>query len=263
MNPLPYFEKVEVAGQTKPWITMVHGMSQSRRVFSAQVGHFQKDFRLLLIDLPGHGKSSDVRGPYGPQEYAAATLVAMNAAGVEMTHFWGTHTGAGVGLSLATRQSHRFKSLILEGAVIPGVMLPSIARNIRRATTTARQSGIDAARLEWFKEAEWFEVIRQEPEQCRALEHWSLLAEFSGGPWLDPTEARPVDTVRERLHQIVLPTLLINGEHDVADFLMIAQELASTLPIVERRTIAGAGGFPLWEYPAVVNAQVSQFLAKL
>jgi 3-oxoadipate enol-lactonase len=263
MNPIPYFEKVEVAGQAKPWITMVHGMSQSRRVFSAQVGPFQKNYRLLLIDLPGHGKSSEMSGPYGPEEYAAATLAAMDAAGVEITHFWGTHTGAGVGLSLATRQSQRFKSLILEGAVIPGVMLPSIARNIGRAMATARQSGIEAARLEWFKEAEWFEVIRQEPERCRALEHWSLLAEVSGAPWLDPTEARPVDTVRGRLHQIVLPTLLINGEHDVADFLMVAEELASTLPIVERRTIAGAGGFPLWEYPAVVNAQVSHFLAKL
>src|SRR5688572_13722240 len=88
MSPIPNFEKVEVAGQAKPWITMVHGMSQSRRVFSAQVGLFQKNYRLLLIDLPGHGKSSEMSGPYGPEEYAAATLAAMDAAGVEITHFW-------------------------------------------------------------------------------------------------------------------------------------------------------------------------------
>ena len=241
---------------------MVHGMSQNRRLFSAQVSAFQKDYRLLLIDLPGHGKSSEMRGPYGPEEYAAATLAAMDAAGVESTHFWGTHTGAGVGLLLATRQPQRFASLILEGAVIPGVTLPSSARNVGRVTATARQRGVDAARLEWFNEAEWFDVIRREPEQCRAREHWSLLAEFSGAPWLDSTEARPVEPLRGRLHQIARPTLLINGEHDLGDFLTIAEELASTLPIVERRTIAGAGGFPLWEYPAEVNAQVSQFLSR-
>ena len=241
---------------------MVHGMSQNRRVFSAQVGAFQTTYRLLLIDLPGHGNSSEISGPYGPEEYAAATLAAMDAAGVESTHFWGTHTGAGVGLLLATRQSQRFTSLILEGAVIPGVMLPSIAKNFGRATATARRSGVEAARLEWFKEAEWFDVIRQEPERCRAREHWSVLAEFSGAPWLDPAEARPVEPLRGRLHQIAVPTLLINGEHDGADFLTIAEELASTLPLVERRTIAGAGGFPLWEYPALVNAQVSDFLAR-
>jgi pimeloyl-ACP methyl ester carboxylesterase len=262
-EPIPYFEKVEVAGQARPWITMVHGMSQCRRVFSAQVGAFQENYRVLLIDLPGHGKSSEMSGPYGPEEYAGATLAAMDAADVEITHFWGTHTGAGVGLSLATRQSQRFKSLILEGAVIPGVMVPSVAKNIGRAKATARRSGVEAARLEWFKEAEWFEAIRREPEKCRAAEHWSLLAEFSGAAWLDRTEPKPVDPVRGRLHQIVLPTLLINGEHDGADFLMIAEELASSLPIVERRIIAGAGGFPLWDYPAVVNAHVSHFLATI
>jgi 3-oxoadipate enol-lactonase len=236
-------------------------MSQNRRVFSAQVGAFQKDYRLLLIDLPGHGKSSAMSGPYGPEEYAAATLAAMDAANVERTHFWGTHTGAGVGLSLAARQSQRFESLILEGAVIPGVTLPSVARNVGRATATARRSGVEAARLEWFEEAEWFEVIRREPERCRAREHWSLVAEFSGAPWLDPTAPRSIDPIRGRLHRIVVPTLLVNSEHDVADFLLIVDELASTLPVVERRTIAGAGGFPLWECPALVNAQVGHFLA--
>ena len=263
MNPIPYFEKIEVAGPTKPWLTMVHGMSQNRRVFCAQVDGFQNDYRLLLIDLPGHGRSSEMSGPYGPEEYAASTLAAMDAAHVEITHFWGTHTGAGVGLSLATRHPQRFTSLILEGAVVPGVTLPSVARNFARAKATACHRGVEAACREWFDAAEWFDVIRREPAQCRAAEHWSLLAEFSGAPWLDPTEPRPVDPVRGRLHQIALPTLLINGEHDVADFLMVAEELASTLPIVERRTIARAGGFPLWEYPAAVNAQVRNFLAQI
>ena len=149
---------------------MVHGMSQDRRVFSAQVGAFQKNYRLLLIDLPGHGKSSAMSGPYGPEEYAAATLAAMDAADVESTHFWGTHTGAGVGLLLATRQPRRFASLILEGAVIPGVVLPSVTKHVDRAKATAAERGVEAARLEWFTEAEWFDVIRREPERCRALD---------------------------------------------------------------------------------------------
>jgi pimeloyl-ACP methyl ester carboxylesterase len=263
VSPVPYFEKVEVAGRTHPWLTMVHGMSQDRRVFSAQVGAFEKDYRVLLVDLPGHGNSSAMSGPYGPEEYAAATLAALDAAGVEVTHFWGTHTGAGVGLSLATRQPRRFESLILEGAVMPGVVVPSVARTIDRAKATARERGVEAARREWFEDAEWFDVIRREPERCRARAYRSLLAEFRGAPWLDPAEPTPVEPVRGTLHRIVAPTLLINGEHDVPDFVTMAEELASTLPIVERRTIPGAGGFPLWEDPAAVNAHVTHFLATL
>jgi 3-oxoadipate enol-lactonase len=93
MTRIPYFEKVAKAGPTNPWITMVHGASQSRHLFSAQVDAFRDHYQLLLIDLPGHGKSSEIEGPYGPEEYAEAVLAAMDCAKIETTHFWGTHTG--------------------------------------------------------------------------------------------------------------------------------------------------------------------------
>ncbi len=54
------FEKVTRAAPDAPWITMVHGVSQNRRVFSAQVAAFGEDYRLLLIDLPGHGLSAEI-----------------------------------------------------------------------------------------------------------------------------------------------------------------------------------------------------------
>jgi len=42
---------------------MVHGMSQDRRVFGAQADAFRTDYRIQLIDLPGHGLSEDMAGP--------------------------------------------------------------------------------------------------------------------------------------------------------------------------------------------------------
>ena len=44
---------VNGAAVSKPWMAMVHGMSQDHRVFSAQVEAFKPHFRILLIDLPG------------------------------------------------------------------------------------------------------------------------------------------------------------------------------------------------------------------
>jgi len=261
MAQTPFFEKIDNTGQPSPWITMVHGASQHSGVFSAQTEAFRKDFRLLLIDLPGHGKSS-LAGPFGPEEYADAVLAALDSAKIETTHFWGTHTGAGVALTLATQHLQRFDSLILEGAVIPGVELSSVTKNIGRAKTTAREKGLDAARKEWFERSEWFEVIRQHPEECRADQHWSMITEFSGAPWLHTATPRATRPVREMLSQISRPVLLVNGEHDLADFLHIAEELAAKLPHAERVLIPGAGGFPLWEYPSVVNPLVRHFLNK-
>ena len=57
--------------------------------------------------------------------------------------------------------------------------------------------------------------------------------------------------------------LLYNGEHDVDDFVDTADRLEALLPRVTRATIADAGGFPAWEFPARVNDVIAGFLATL
>jgi len=259
---VPYFEKITTAGESKPWITMVHGASQHSGLFSAQVAAFQSDYRLLLVDLPGHGRSSGMPGPYGIVEYARSVLAAIHAVGVDRTHFWGTHTGAGVALLLATQHPQLIASMILDGATLPGVDIPYVTATIARARKTAREHGVEAARDEWFRQSQWFGVIRDQPAECRAEAHWNLITEFSGLPWLDSSEPEPVAPIRAALAGIAQPVLLVNGEHDVEDFVRIADELESSLPDVQRVIVPRAGGFPLWEFPVEVNVLVRKFLGR-
>ena len=261
---LPFYETIVSAGDEREWLVMVHGASQHRGVFSAQVDAFAHRYRLLLIDLPGHGGSATIPGPYGLVGYAEGVSAVLDHVGVRKMHFWGTHTGAGVGLLLATgAQGARVKSLILDGAVLSGVDLPSVISNASRAKATARAKGIEAARREWFDTAEWFDVMRREPEQCRADEHWQMISEFVGGPWLDTAVPATAPSIEALLPQVDAPVLLINGEHDLADFQMIAKRIANALPNAEQFSVPGGGGFPLWEYPREVNAYVAGFLSRL
>ena len=246
--------------ESAPWLTMVHAATHDRRYFSAQVRAFQKDYRLLLIDLPGHGKSAELPGPFGFEEYAASVLAAMDAAGVETTHYVGTHTGAAVGLILASRFGQRFLSLSLESPPIPGVDLASVIDSFERARATARSSGIEAARTEWFERSGWFDIIRNNPERCRGDEHWAMISEYSGQPWLDPTPAQPVARIEDRLSSIRCPVLIVSGEHDVEDFLHAADTLQGHLPRVQRVRVPGAGGFPMWEDPEPVNEHIRRHL---
>jgi 3-oxoadipate enol-lactonase len=243
-----------------PWITMVHAATHHQRFFSSQVQTFQSDYRLLLIDLPGHGKSASLPGPYGFEEYAVSVLAAMDAAGVDQTHYLGSHTGAAVALILACRYGRRFRSLALESAPIPGLDLPSVTENYARARATARRSGIEVARAEWLARGPWFAIIRKHPERCRADAHRAMVSEFSARPWLDATPAQQVAPVLDRLDSIHCPVLIINGEHDVDDFLLAAGELERRLPRVQRVIVPGAGGFPMWEDPTRVNDHIRRHL---
>ena len=120
------------------------------------------------------------------------SVAAMNDAGVDETHYLASHTGAALALILASQHGRRFQSLALESAPIPGVDLLSVIEALNRARATARDRGIEAARAEWFERGRWFEIIRKNPERCRADEHWAMISEFSGRPWLDTTPAQPV-----------------------------------------------------------------------
>jgi 3-oxoadipate enol-lactonase len=255
--------RIDTAGPDAPWLTMVHGATQNRDLFSAQRAAFQDRYRLLLVDLIGHGESAQADGPFGPLEYAEGVIGAMDAAGVVSTHLWGTHTGTAVALLLGRRAPQRFLSFVLEGAVLPGRELPSVTTCYGRARTTMRERGLAAARQEWFAHSPWFEVMRERPIECRAAEHQRLVDCFNGAPWQDSRTPRVATMTADDLARIEVPTLLVNGEHEVADFLPAVDELQASLPHASRVVVPGAGGFPLWEFPNEVNALVHEHLQQV
>lgn len=99
---LAHFDAIDSVAPDRPWLVMVHGATQHSGVFDRQVADFRDRYRLLLVDLPGHGGSTHVPGPYGQAEYTDAVLAVLDHVGVDAMHFWGTHTGAAIGLLLAT-----------------------------------------------------------------------------------------------------------------------------------------------------------------
>lgn len=250
-------------GSSLPWLVMVHGMSQDRRVFSKQAEAFCADYRIQMIDLPGHGLSAAISGPYGHRELTRHVLGAMDDAEVSRCHYWATHTGTSLGLLMAAADTSRFDSVILEGAVLPGHAMPTVDLEFQRARETARRDGIPAARREWFENAPWFDAMRKEPELCRADAHRAIVSGFSGAPWLFEGVAEPVAPIDGDLATLGLPVMIYNGAHDLDDFVAAADFLETTLPNVKRVTIPDAGGFPAWEYPERVNRTVASFLTDL
>jgi len=255
------YETVAGAADSAPWLVMVHGMSQDRRVFDAQVAAFRARCRILLIDLPGHGLSAAIPGPFGPVELAAQVAGALEQAGVDRCHYWATHTGTALGLLLAVERSGRFLSMILEGPVLPGHPLPSVEQALQQARHLARTAGLAEARRQWFDTAPWFAVMRRHPDACRAAAQRAIIDDFGGAPWLDDGPATAVPPIDEGLAAVDLPVLLYNGEHDVPDFVAAAARLQALLPQATRATIPDAGGFPAWEFPDRVNELVARFLS--
>ncbi|HCT71698.1 MAG TPA: alpha/beta hydrolase, partial [Bacteroidales bacterium] len=40
-----------------PWVVLLHGFMESAEIWSGLAAVLEKDFSVLMIDLPGHGRS--------------------------------------------------------------------------------------------------------------------------------------------------------------------------------------------------------------
>jgi pimeloyl-ACP methyl ester carboxylesterase len=79
--------------------------------------HFQDDYRLILVDLRGHGRSDKPHTGNTIDEMAKDVVGMMDSLEIERAHVIGSSLGAEVGLSLAANFPKRVSSLVCEGAL--------------------------------------------------------------------------------------------------------------------------------------------------
>jgi pimeloyl-ACP methyl ester carboxylesterase len=95
---------VHESGGQGPPVVLIHGNSSSSRVFSQQLdGPLGQRFRLIAIDLPGHGASDDAKDPsgYSLPGHARAVRVVVDALGLHKAQFVGWSLGGHVALEMA------------------------------------------------------------------------------------------------------------------------------------------------------------------
>ena len=87
-----------------PAVAVIHGNSSSSRAFSRQLdGPLGKRFRLVAVDLPGHGQSDDAKDPsaYSLPGHARTVRAAVDALGLDEACFVGWSLGGHVALEMA------------------------------------------------------------------------------------------------------------------------------------------------------------------
>jgi len=81
------------------------------------VPFFQDRYRLVLVDLRGHGKSDKPETGYHIDEMARDVVTVMQHLKIERAHIVGSSMGAEVGLSMAANDPDKLISLVCEGAL--------------------------------------------------------------------------------------------------------------------------------------------------
>lgn len=241
-----------------PDLVLLHGWAMNAAVWSGLAEDLAGDFRLHLIDLPGHGSSSLAAGGE-LDDWARAVL----AAAPPRAAWLGWSLGSLVAQQAALLAPERVTRLVLA------------AGTPRFAQGPGWSAAMDPGRLTQFGDALMQDLdatldrflglqVRGSSEARATLR--ALRAGFRArpAPQADALEQGlglllNVD-LRSRLPALQAPTLWLQGERDTLVPAALADELPALLPAAEIEVIAGAGHAPFLSHREICVQRLRGFL---
>lgn len=253
---------VESNGTGVP-LLLLHGFSGSGANWQPHAELFAPRFRVVTVDLLGHGQTDS---PADSERYsvkrAAADLIAiLDALDLPTAHLLGYSMGGRLALYAALTYPARFKCLILESAS-PGLKTAAERQQrIEADGVLARRiegQGIPAFAEYWTN----LPLFATQPPEVSARLHAQRLRNNPTGLANSlrgmGTGAQP--SLWERLPELVMPTLLLCGALD-AKFAAINAEMHTLIPSSTLAVIPEAGHTTHVEQPERFRAGVLRFLA--
>lgn len=228
----------DATGAGQP-VVLLHGLGLSRHVFAPVVPALASRFRIVSLDLRGHGASPapDPPGPYSDHEDVLATLDALGLGQVDVV---GLSLGGMVAVDLALAQPARVRRLALLAPALSGwAWSEAWVAAFRTVRAVGRVSGPRAALEAWHAHP-LFATARAHPRAARALEE--MIFADDGRRWVEPDLRVGLDRpAAGRLATLEASTHVFVGEHDRPDFRAIAETLATHVPAVRLLVVPGAG----------------------
>jgi len=139
---------VRVAGRG-PAIVFCHGYTTTGEFWRQQMGAFSRDHRVVVPDLPGHGRSASPRTRrYTIDAFVNDLVLLFDELHVEDAILVGLSMGGTIAQRFALAHRNRLRALVLVGATPHGLGPDVNVKNVLRAidsvgVTAASQAVID------------------------------------------------------------------------------------------------------------------------
>jgi len=206
-----------------PALVLLHPLGASSGTWQAQLPEFERFFRVIRVDLRGHGDSRLKDGAPRActvQDLANDALGVLDALRIDRAHWCGLSIGGVIALQVAVTAPRRVLRLGLANTA--AVFSPPSIWDER--IETARTQGL--APLFAAIPERWFSAGFRERESAEVERVKSLLADTQVQGYIEACSAlREVD-LRARLVDVQAPTLVISSAQDLATSIERAEELA-------------------------------------
>lgn len=251
----------ELGARPAPALVLLHPWGLNMTVWADVAPELAERHRVLLVDLPGHGKSDKPSGPYTMRRLAAAVLDVLDASGVERAVLMGNSLGGATALAVAELAPARVSGLVLLAAP-GGDILPEPVRRAARGLANPQA-------LETLSDEGWFVglVLAEaslSPTAARVRDDVIALrrtAEWSAWSRATIRILRAVAEYRPELERLEMPALVVAGTRDPLITSDLNARLAERLPRGQLEVLEGCGHLMEIECPAALMDRLRPFLA--
>jgi pimeloyl-ACP methyl ester carboxylesterase len=252
-----YYETCAPPAKDAHAIVLIHDGVVNSASFDDMWPILCRDFRVVRYDRRGYGRSPAAKAQYSPQEDLAAV---MKAAGFDHASLVGFSFGGGLAVSYAILHPEQVDRLIIAGAAINGfkpspsfgkhvsrIMLPMLFGNMDALVANAEKSGWVMAPGHAAAKAKALAILKASPHD---LSHQMR----------DPIKGWPSDL--PRMPELKVPTLIMTGDHDIADNQAASGAAQALIPGSRRIVVDDAGHLMQLEHPKEVAELIADFVRK-
>jgi esterase len=246
----------------KPAMVLIHGIERHAHTFDHIVPEFTRDYRVIALDMRGHGDSAwSAEGAYLVEDHVKDLEGVIRELGLRRVTLWGNSTGGRVAQVYAGLHPDMVERLIVEdvGPERPQNIADNFARRVEREGNG------------WASEDELVKVLMtRAPRTPEAI--LRNLARFGTKPrpdgrliWKrDPNLVKGfVETeLWQYVSRIKSPTIYVLGGASPIVPAETQQRLRATLPNCEVVVMPGLGHYPNEEDTAAFLAIVNRFLKR-
>ena len=246
---------VRVAG-TGPALVFCHGFTTTGEFWREQIGAFSHDHRVVVPDLPGHGRSAYPRKRrYTIDAYVADLALLFDKLHLGDAILVGLSMGGTIAQRFALAHGSRLRALVLVGATPHGLGPDVSVNNVLQAidhlgVAAASQAVIDRS----------FGSVASAELVAFAREQVAQTPEFVAREAI--ISLNEADS-RLQLASLALPTLVVCGEEDAITPPAESHALAAGIPGATLQMVPGAAHFPMLEQPERFNAVLRDFLNRV
>lgn len=252
----PALKFFEDGAATAPAVVLLHSLATHSELWLPQVPVWRKAFRLIRIDLPGHGSSPDLPAATSLAAIAGHVVEVLDHLGVSQAAFVGLSLGGMVAQTIALDHPDRVSALVIAHA---GARTDPSVRDIWRQRIEQFEAGgmtalCDSTLQRWFP--------RQFAEQAAMTMEWvaSLIRATRPGGYVGAIRAIQGLDHLDRLDAITVPTLVVAGDADAAVPAAVAAQVAERIGGAQTCLLPETGHIGNVQSPTLFTETVGQFL---